>query len=289
MELLIPLVRKFNLTYTAFGETIIKGDSPSTGNITLQMTIHSGLESSPITLVGNPAYVFLSRTIKATYSSHCGFKAADTIIVAPGVMTGNTGRSRLTFIWREYNPMLTFTDTRHYWNLSFSPFRYNHLSFGEMRDGFNSIHTVNKCQSSSSLPQFSHFMTYSDTSWLFPGDDRIFHNPNSQLWWVNWNLGAATLQKAHLWSTWSNSSPSKIHEPCFSVKAFFMYSILATKCKWQADQQIRAQSEIAANCLDWHVKGGRSADRMVFYFTSYLDDEITVEVELRLSACFCLL
>jgi len=98
MELLIPLARKFYLTYTAFGETIIKGNSPSTGNLTLQMTIHSGLEPSSIAPVGNPAYVFLSGTIKATYSSHCGFKAADTIIVAPGVMTGNTGRSRLTFI-----------------------------------------------------------------------------------------------------------------------------------------------------------------------------------------------
>ena len=32
MELLIPLARKFNLTYTAFGETIIKGNSPSAGN-----------------------------------------------------------------------------------------------------------------------------------------------------------------------------------------------------------------------------------------------------------------
>jgi len=53
--------------------------------------------------------------------------------------------------------------------------------------------------------------------------------------------------------------------------------------------KIRAQSEIAAKCLDWHVKGGGSVDRMVFYFTSYLDDEITIEVNLRLSACFCLL
>lgn len=96
MELLIPLARKFNLTYTAFGETIIKGNSPSAGNLTLQMTIHSGLEPSPITLIGNPAYDILSGTIKATYSSHRGFKAADTIIVAPGIMTGNTGRSHLT-------------------------------------------------------------------------------------------------------------------------------------------------------------------------------------------------
>jgi len=62
------------------------------------MAIHSGLEPSPITLVGNPAYNILSGTIKATYSSHRDFKAADTIIVAPGVMTGNTGRSRLTLI-----------------------------------------------------------------------------------------------------------------------------------------------------------------------------------------------
>jgi len=45
--------------------------------------------------------------------------------------------------------MLTFTDTRHYWNLSSSIFRYNHLNFGEIADGPNGIHTVNECQSSS--------------------------------------------------------------------------------------------------------------------------------------------
>ncbi len=37
-------------------------------------------------------YRLLSGTIKATYNSHRGLEGAGNIIIAPGMMSGNTGK-----------------------------------------------------------------------------------------------------------------------------------------------------------------------------------------------------
>lgn len=93
-ELLKSLAHEFNLTYTAFGQHITGGDGPSQGTLTLQDAFHDGLEPAPVTPTGNDAaaYQLLSGTIKATYNSHRSLSGTDNVIVAPGMMTGNTGQ-----------------------------------------------------------------------------------------------------------------------------------------------------------------------------------------------------
>ncbi|KAF9453562.1 carboxypeptidase S [Macrolepiota fuliginosa MF-IS2] len=119
-ELLKPLAHDFNLTYTSFGETISGGNGPSKGSLTLRDAFHDGLEPAPVTPTGSDAapYQLLSGTIKATYNSHRSLEGADNIIVAP--------------------------DTRYYWDLSPSIFRYNHHNGGDSILGLKGIHTVNE-------------------------------------------------------------------------------------------------------------------------------------------------
>lgn len=94
IELLSSLARNFNLTFTAFGENISGGDAPSEGSLTIYEPFHDGLEPAPLTPTGEDAapYRLLSGTIKATYNSHRGLEGPDNIVVAPGMMTGNTGQ-----------------------------------------------------------------------------------------------------------------------------------------------------------------------------------------------------
>lgn len=94
IELLSSLARNFNLTFTAFGENISGGDAPSEGSLTIYEPFHDGLEPAPLTPTGEDAapYQLLSGTIKATYNSHRGLEGPDNIVVAPGMMTGNTGQ-----------------------------------------------------------------------------------------------------------------------------------------------------------------------------------------------------
>lgn len=93
--LLKPLAKKFNLTYNAFGKTISEENAPSSGSLTLSDAFHAGLEPAPITPTGPDAAPFqlLSGTIRTTYKSH-RLNLVDkdnTIVVAPGLMSGNTG------------------------------------------------------------------------------------------------------------------------------------------------------------------------------------------------------
>jgi Gly-Xaa carboxypeptidase len=94
-ELLESLAREFNLTYEAFGRRLSEEGIPSSGTLTLSDE-HSGLEPAPITPAGEgaEAYRLLSGTIKATYNIHGSIEGDKSpIIVAPSMMSGNTGMS----------------------------------------------------------------------------------------------------------------------------------------------------------------------------------------------------
>lgn len=105
---IIPLAARFNLSLTAFGEAITPADTPAYGTVTLSDAWDNQLAPAPVTPTGADAipYKILSGTIKATFDSH---RAAglgligdsekgqegekESIVVSPGIMTGNTGAS----------------------------------------------------------------------------------------------------------------------------------------------------------------------------------------------------
>jgi len=124
--LLTHPAKTFNLTYSAFGAQISEEGAPASGTLTLSNAFQHGLEPAPVTPTGADAapYQLLSGTIKATYNTHRSINDADSVIVAPGIMSGNT-------------------DTRFYWKLSPHIFRYNHHnSVG--KDPVAGLHTVNE-------------------------------------------------------------------------------------------------------------------------------------------------
>jgi Gly-Xaa carboxypeptidase len=123
------VVEKFNMTYTAFGETVRKGSEVVKMNV--DDAFHDPLEPAPVSPTAGDeaeAYKLLSGTIKSTYSVHRGV-GGDNIVVAPGLSTGNT-------------------DTRYYWNLSRNIFRYNHKN-GVNATELSGVHTVNESKSLS--------------------------------------------------------------------------------------------------------------------------------------------
>ena len=125
--LLKHLAKAFNLTYSAFGAQLSEEGAPASGTLTLSNGFQNGLEPAPITPTGADAapYQLLSGTIKATYNAHRSINDADSVIVAPSIMSGNT-------------------DTRFYWKLSPHIFRYNHHnSVGKAY--VSGLHTVNEC------------------------------------------------------------------------------------------------------------------------------------------------
>lgn len=92
-NLLKSLAKDFNLTYEAFGKKLTLDDTTSSGTLTLSNAFQSHLEPAPVTPTGKDAapYQLLSGTIKATYNSHRSLQGGDTITVAPGMPSGNTG------------------------------------------------------------------------------------------------------------------------------------------------------------------------------------------------------
>ena len=97
--LLTSLSKEFNLTYTAFGKRISEEGAPSSGSLTLSDAYNGGLEPAPITPTGKDAapYQLLSGTIKATYNAHHSLSDNDeSVIVAPSILSGNTGLSNAT-------------------------------------------------------------------------------------------------------------------------------------------------------------------------------------------------
>lgn len=94
-KLLESLAREFNLTYEAFGKLVSEEGAASRGTLTLSDAVHTCLEPAPITPTGERAepYRLLSGTIKATYNAHRAIKGDKSpIIVAPSMMSGNTGK-----------------------------------------------------------------------------------------------------------------------------------------------------------------------------------------------------
>ena len=120
------LAKTFNLTYSAFGAQISEEGAPASGTLTLSNAFQNGLEPAPITPTGADAapYQLLSGTIKATYNAHRSINDANSIIVAPSIMSGNT-------------------DTRFYWKLSSHIFRYNHHN-AVGGSAVSGLHTVNE-------------------------------------------------------------------------------------------------------------------------------------------------
>ncbi|KAF8892084.1 carboxypeptidase S [Infundibulicybe gibba] len=126
--LLKPLALQFNLTYEAFGTSILEsGGGRSSGTLKLIDAFQHGLEPAPVTPTGKDAapYQLLSGTIKATYNAHRSLQGGNTIVVSPGMPSGNT-------------------DTRYYWDLSRHIFRYNHGNSGNGTDTLAGFHTVNE-------------------------------------------------------------------------------------------------------------------------------------------------
>ena len=95
-KLLEPIAKKFNLSFNAFGELLTEAGAPALGSLSLLDISRGGLDPAPITpTFGNEGAPFrlLSGTIKAAfnaYRSDLKSEASD-IVVAPSMMSGNTG------------------------------------------------------------------------------------------------------------------------------------------------------------------------------------------------------
>lgn len=79
------------MSFEAFGvdESIMNG--PYHGIITLSDAFHAGFEPAPVTPADEPPFQILSGSIKATYNAHRSLQDKQNLIVAPGIMTGNSG------------------------------------------------------------------------------------------------------------------------------------------------------------------------------------------------------
>jgi Gly-Xaa carboxypeptidase len=98
--LLKSLAQQFNLSYTAFGEKLTSADAPSYGSLELADAWGTALEPAPVTPIDGAAYKLLAGTIKATYDHHRADELhKQDIVVAPGIMTGNTGAFTLYRRW----------------------------------------------------------------------------------------------------------------------------------------------------------------------------------------------
>jgi Gly-Xaa carboxypeptidase len=144
--LLKPLAERFNLAFNAFGVKVSEPGAPASGHLAL--TDMSALEPAPVTPTsgGNSIpYQVLSGSIRATYNTRRFANGDDsTVIVAPSIMSGNTGT------WRYPAPARANAffrlDTRYYWKLSSHIFRYGHGNSAGAPEGILSgIHTVNEC------------------------------------------------------------------------------------------------------------------------------------------------
>jgi Gly-Xaa carboxypeptidase len=141
------LALKFNLSITAFGKQLTDADAPAYGTLELSDAWGAALEPAPITpSTGDEAGAFrlLAGTIKSVYRTHRNVTDDETVIVSPGIMSGNTG------MWldsRFARRMLRLcVDTRHYWALTKNIFRYGHSWTGNRSWLSRGVHTVNECK-----------------------------------------------------------------------------------------------------------------------------------------------
>ncbi|EIN04704.1 carboxypeptidase S [Punctularia strigosozonata HHB-11173 SS5] len=139
IHLLAPLAAAFNLSYTAFGTSILGPTTETLGE--LIVTNPDGLEPAPTvpTDPGAKPFALLSGTIRATYAKRReALGGAREVLVAPGIISGNT-------------------DTVYYWDLSAHIFRYNHNDLGT--GGLGNIHTVNESMGVESFMEEILFFT----------------------------------------------------------------------------------------------------------------------------------
>ncbi|KAG2364099.1 hypothetical protein BDR07DRAFT_1482813 [Suillus spraguei] len=141
-ELLTSLASQFNLSYTAFGARITDADAPAFGTLTLSEAYTHGLEPAPVSPTGHDAlpYQLLSGTIRAAYNSHRGLSDDDSLIISPGIMSGNT-------------------DTRYYWKLTEHIFRYGHTDGAQGGSLVSGVHTVNEAIKISNFVEMIRFFT----------------------------------------------------------------------------------------------------------------------------------
>lgn len=95
-KILEKLASQFNLSYTAFGNQISDVNAPSYGSLTVSDAWGASLEPAPITpSSGDDAAPFqlLAGTIKTVYRAHRNVTDDETVVVSPGIMSGNTGAS----------------------------------------------------------------------------------------------------------------------------------------------------------------------------------------------------
>ncbi|KAI0675538.1 carboxypeptidase S [Trametes maxima] len=138
--LLKSLAQEFNLSYTAFGSQITGGDGNAYGTLTISDAWGHPLEPAPISPIDAPEYALLSGTIKATYNAHRKLEGDNNIIVAPGIMSGNT-------------------DTRYYWALTPHIYRYNHHNSGNGTSLSNGVHTINEYMEADAFLEVIRFFT----------------------------------------------------------------------------------------------------------------------------------
>jgi Gly-Xaa carboxypeptidase len=140
-KIIMPLTEKFNFSLTAFGIAYTDPSLPTWASLVLSDAFGTALEPAPLTPYVGPdstAYQILSGTIKSTYNAHRSING-DHIKVQPGYMTGNT-------------------DTRFYWDLSHSIFRYNHHNYIGMKT-LGNIHTVNESIATDAFFEMIKFFT----------------------------------------------------------------------------------------------------------------------------------
>lgn len=99
IRLMEGVAREFDLTLNPF-DTSLLPEAPSNRTLTLTAMGGAPMEPSPKTPIGQDSapWKLLSGTIKATYNSHRNLSEATTIIVSPGVLAGNTGKSYVPIV-----------------------------------------------------------------------------------------------------------------------------------------------------------------------------------------------
>lgn len=93
-SLLAPVVTSFNLSLTAFGDSVGIPKSESAGEVLLSDAWGNKLEPSPITPTGESGpWKLLAGTIKATVEATGGGQGGQRgkAVVVPGLTNGNTG------------------------------------------------------------------------------------------------------------------------------------------------------------------------------------------------------
>lgn len=105
-DLLRNLAVSYNMSFEAFGVEQRSLDSSYHGRINLSDAFQAGFEPAPVTPADEPPFRILSGSIKATYNTHRSLQDKDSVIVAPGVMTGNSGVLQLESMSRSYDDSL---------------------------------------------------------------------------------------------------------------------------------------------------------------------------------------